>query len=314
MTLTIKFTYMKNVAKISGVVFLFLLFFCVACKNSDSNKETVLKGTTTILVDETLKPVIEDQILVFESKYDAKIVMDAKSEKEVIQALIKDTSAIAILTRSLTDSEKKIFEAKKILPKITPIGTDAIAFISNKKAKDTLISLQKVINFMQGKSEATIKGLVFDNPNSSTVRYVNDLSGIKELPKNGVFSFKTNEEVIKFVAENDEMIGVVGVNWLMQPSSEMAEIVKNINVLSVQGIGAKEYILPTQNNIAEGTYPLARDLYIINCQGYSGLGMGFASFVAGDIGQRIILKSGLLPVRIPGRKIIIKNDKNNDKE
>lgn len=305
---------MKNVAKILGVVFLFLLFFCVACKNSDSNKETVLKGTTTILVDETLKPVIEDQILVFESKYDAKIVMDAKSEKEVIQALIKDTSAIAILTRSLTGSEKKIFEAKKILPKITPIGTDAIAFISNKKAKDTLISLQKVINFMQGKSEATIKGLVFDNPNSSTVRYVNDLSGIKELPKNGVFSFKTNEEVIKFVAENDEMIGVVGVNWLMQPSPEMAEIVKNINVLSVQGIGAKEYISPTQNNIAEGTYPLARDLYIINCQGYSGLGMGFASFVAGDIGQRIILKSGLLPVRIPGRKIIIKNDKNNDKE
>jgi hypothetical protein len=28
--------------------------------------------------------------------------------------------------------------------------------------------------------------------------------------------------------------------------------------------------------IAEGKYPLARDLYIVNCQGYSGLGMGFA--------------------------------------
>jgi phosphate transport system substrate-binding protein len=56
---------------------------------------------------------------------------------------------------------------------------------------------------------------------------------------------------------------------------------------------------------------LARDLYIINCQGYSGLGMGFASFVAGDIGQRIILKSGLLPIRTPGRKIsfIINNKK-----
>lgn len=305
---------MKNGVKILCFVFFSLLLVFVGCKNRDSNKETVLKGTTTILVDETLKPIIEDQILVFESKYDAKIVMIAKSEKEVIQALIKDTSAIAILTRSLMDSEKENFEAKKILPKVTPIGTDAIAFISNKKTKDTLISLQKVINFMQGKSEATIKGLVFDNPNSSTVRYMNDLSGIKELPKNGVFSFKTNEEVIKFVAENDEMIGVVGVNWLMQPTPAMAEVIKKVNVLSVQGISGKEYFAPTQNNIAEGTYPLARDLYIINCQGYSGLGMGFASFVAGDIGQRIILKSGLLPVRVPGRKIIIKNDKNNDKE
>jgi hypothetical protein len=34
--------------------------------------------------------------------------------------------------------------------------------------------------------------------------------------------------------------------------------------------------------------------------------MGFASFVAGDIGQRIILKAGLLPVRMPPRKVIFK--------
>jgi hypothetical protein len=33
--------------------------------------------------------------------------------------------------------------------------------------------------------------------------------------------------------------------------------------------------------------------------------MGFASFVAGDVGQRIVLKSGLLPVRIPTRKFTI---------
>jgi phosphate transport system substrate-binding protein len=36
------------------------------------------------------------------------------------------------------------------------------------------------------------------------------------------------------------------------------------------------------------------------------IGNGVPSFVAGDIGQRIILKSGLLPVRMPGRNIIIK--------
>lgn len=307
---------MKNFAKITGYVFLSLFFLLVACKNNESNKnkETILKGTTTILVDETLKPIIEDQIEVFESKYNAKIIMDAKSEKELIQAFINDTSSIAILTRTLTDTEKKNFDLKKIIPKITPIGTDAIAFISNKNAKDTLISLQKVVDFMQGKSNSSINGLVFDNPNSSTVRYINELAGIKELPGKGVFSFKTNNEVIKFVSENDEMIGVVGVNWLSQPTPAMKEFVKKINVLSVQSIGGKEYYAPTQNNIAEGTYPLARDLFIINCQGFSGLGMGFASFVAGDIGQRIILKSGLLPIRIPGRKLIIKNDINNDKE
>jgi hypothetical protein len=34
--------------------------------------------------------------------------------------------------------------------------------------------------------------------------------------------------------------------------------------------------------------------------------MGFASFVAGDIGQRIILKAGLLPVRMPPRRLYLK--------
>ena len=286
-------------------VFLILL----ACNQTNKQvnvNETILKGKTKILVDETFKPVIEDQIMIFESKYDAKISLLAKSETEVILALVKDTANIAVLSRTLTPIELKIFENKKITPRITKIATDAIAFIANKKNNDTIIALQDIVEFMQGKSKQDIKGLVFDNPNSSSVRYMNELAGLKTIPKSGIYSFKTNEEVIKFVAENEGMIGILGVNWLMQPALNMVETVKSVQVLSVKGIGKKDYFAPTQNNIAEGKYPLIRDLFIINCQGYSGLGMGFASFVAGDIGQRIILKSGLLPVKMPGRNIVIR--------
>ena len=286
-------------------VFLILL----ACNQTNKQvnvNETILKGKTKILVDETFKPVIEDQIMIFESKYDAKISLLAKSETEAILALVKDTANIAVLSRTLTPIELKIFENKKITPRITKIATDAIAFIANKKNNDTIIALQDIVAFMQGKSNQDIKGLVFDNPNSSSVRYMNELAGLKTIPKSGIYSFKTNEEVIKFVAENEGMIGILGVNWLMQPALNMVETVKSVQVLSVKGIGKKDYFAPTQNNIAEGKYPLIRDLFIINCQGYSGLGMGFASFVAGDIGQRIILKSGLLPVKMPGRNIVIR--------
>jgi phosphate transport system substrate-binding protein len=41
--------------------------------------------------------------------------------------------------------------------------------------------------------------------------------------------------------------------------------------------------------------------------------MGFASFVGGDVGQRIILKSGLLPIRIPARKFTITKSQNDEK-
>ncbi len=303
---------MRNSVKLSGLII--LLLFITSCNKSNNNQETILKGNATLLVDETLKPIMEDQIEIFESRYEAKIKLDAKSENEVIQALVKDTSSIAVLSRKLNEDELKVFASRKIIPKTTPIAIDAIALISNGASNDTLVALSDVLDFMKGKSQGKIKGLVFDNPNSSTVRYMDSLAGLPSIPQKGVFSFGTNNEVIKFVSENAGMIGIVGINWLSQPSPKMQKYVDKVNVVSVKGLKETNYYTPTQNNIAEGKYALARDLYIVNCQGYSGLGMGFASFVAGDIGQRIILKSGLLPVKVPPRKLNVRKEIINDKK
>ena len=306
---------MYNNSKFYILFFASLLFvMCNQKEQKKTSKETILKGSATIFVDETLAPIIEDQVAVFESKYDAKIKLVSKSESETVNSLFKEKSAIAILTRNLTPQENIIFEQKKITPKITKFAMDAIAFISNKSNNDTLIDLKDVVAFMQGKPSPAIKGLVFDNPNSSTLHYINSLAGIQSIPEKGVYSFKTNEEVIKFVAQNNGMVGVLGVNWLFQPMPEMQKYVDKVNVLSVKGLSEPNYYAPTQNNIAEGKYSLARDLYVVNVQGYSGLGMGFASFVAGDIGQRIILKSGLVPIKIPGRRINVRRGINNDKK
>jgi len=305
------FKYAKVFALIT---FVFLFAMCNQKSKSESDKESILKGAIDVTVDETIKPIVEDQVAVFEGTYDAKISIKTKSEAELINDLANQKAKVVITARDLTQEERDRFVKNKINPRVTPFAIDAIALISNKSNNDTLIALKSVIDFMQGKSDPRIKGLVFDNPNSSTVRYMKDLAKVKEIPVNGVFSFKTNDEVIKFVSENDGMIGIVGVNWLSQPTANMLEIIKKINVLSVKGLKDDKYYSPTQNDLAELKYPLARDLYIINCQGYTGLGMGFASFISGDIGQRIVLKSGLLPVRTPGRKLQIRSQINNDKE
>jgi phosphate transport system substrate-binding protein len=296
--------------KRTALIFVFILssFFFVTCNQkakNNSNKESVLEGEVTVYVDETVKPIVEDQIAVFESDYEAKVKMIPQSEAEAINSLFKQKSSVAILSRDLTKEEKSIFLKKQIVPRITKFATDGIAFITNKSNNDTLIALENVVKFLNGKSDSGIKGLVFDNPNSSTVRYLNTLSGIKSIPENGVFTQKTNEEVIRYVAQNPGMIGVVGVNWLSQPSPAMMPFIDKVNIASVKGLKSEGYFLPTQNNLAEGKYSLARDLYIVNCQGFSGVGIGFSTFVAGDVGQRIILKSGLLPAKIPGREINI---------
>ena len=45
-----------------------------------------------------------------------------------------------------------------------------------------------------------------------------------------------------------------------------------------------------------------------NYQPNLGLGIGFSAFLTGDRGQRIVLKSGLVPATMPGREIIIRDD------
>lgn len=276
-----------------------------SCEKKDTSKpgnDSILEGTVSVLVDESLVPIVDDEKIVFESKYKATINIIPKSEKEAINALVNDEAKIIVLSRVLSKEEEKVFSQKKINPRVVPFATDAIAFVKNNKSTDTIIALNDVINFLKGQKNG-IKGLVFDNPNSSTVRYLSDLAKISKLPEEGVFSFKTNEEVIDYVAKNDGMIGVVGINWLSQPNENMQSVIDDLVILSVKGSG-NQYVYPSQDNIAQKKYPLARELYIINCQGYEGLGMGFSSFIGGEIGQRIILKSGLVPARVPSRQIV----------
>nr|WP_281637236.1 substrate-binding domain-containing protein [Flavobacterium marginilacus] len=303
-----------NVYLVLGL-FIFLFFNCKKDESAALNDETILKGKASIYVDETVTPIVEEEVMVFEGSYDAKFTLVSKSESEVLNSLYNKKASIVVIARNLSKKELNLFEQRKIVPKITKFATDGIAFVSNKSSSDTLIALKDVIGFMKGERGSKIKGLVFDNPNSSTVNYMNNLSGLNGLPEKDVYTFKTNNEVLKFVSENNGMIGVVGVNWLSQPNPSMDSVIKNINVLSVKGLAKEGYFAPSQNNFAEGSYPLLRDLYVVNCQGYSGLGMGFSSFVAGDIGQRIVLKSGLLPFEIPARKLnIIRGKTNSEKK
>ena len=291
------------------------LFLIITCKQNVARTEKAIKPEeATVLVDESIKPIVEALVQVFESKYNAKISIIPKSEAEVIQALAKDTARIAVLTRTITKEEIAYFNAKKLNPRMTPFAHDAIAFIANKNTKDTLITLKEVKDFMNGSKSTKIKGLVFDNLNSSTVRLISELSGISSIPKENVFSFKTNNEVINYVAQNNGIIGVVGINYIFEPSEEIMASIQKINVLNVLNTVDNQHYSPTQSNLGEGTYPLVRELFVLNAQGQEGLGLRFSAFIASEIGQRIILKSGLLPYEIPSRNIRIRNTINNDKK
>lgn len=291
--------------------FFYIVLGSLALSSCSSNQksQTAVSGVRQILVDESFAPIIDDQYRVFESTYtQAKIELVYKPEIDLLNLFLQDSINVAIMSRKLLPNEARFFESKKIRIRTNRIATDAIALIGNYSSTDTTITVEEIKAIMQGK--ASNRRLVFDNPNSSTVRYLKELAGINNLPKQGVYSLNSNEEVIKYVNNNSGTIGVIGINWIMQPTKELESIVGKLKILAVKNepglAGSDSFYEPTQSNLALGLYPLSRELYIINCEGGPGLGTGFASFLAGERGQRIILKSGLLPDSIPTREIIIR--------
>lgn len=280
-----------------------------SCRNSPK-EQAYTSGSTHILVDESFAPIIEDQAYVFENTYPkAKLNLVYKPENELMRLFLNDSIQVAVISRVLTKDEAKFYESRKIKIRATRFAIDGIALITHQANVDSTTTVLEILNVLQGKS-SKIKNLIFDNSNSSTVRYFKEMAGVRTLPTTGVYALKSNSDVINYVHENPGSVGVVGVNWMLQPDTSLVQIVVQLKVLGVKNmpnkLGSDAYYKPSQNNIALGLYPFTRSLYIINCQGGPGLGAGFASFLAGDRGQRIILKSGLLPDRIPSREVIIR--------
>nr|WP_187774806.1 substrate-binding domain-containing protein [Pedobacter sp. BS3] len=270
-----------------------------------------MAGATQIVADETFEPILEDQLFVFSSSYpDARIKMIYQPEAGVVNSLLNNPETrIAVLSRKLNNREQKVFDNRKIRVRVNRIAIDAVTLIVNQASADTAVTVNDIVNVLQGKP-SPIKKLVFDNANSSTVRYLKELSNVTDVPASGVYALKNNKEVIKYIYNNKGAIGVVGFNWIEQPDKDMEEAVSKIRVLGVKNLAGKpgddKFYKPNQTNLALSLYPLKREVFIINCQGGPGLGTGFAAFVASDRGQRIILKSGLLPDSIPSREIIIR--------
>lgn len=293
--------------KLLGIVVSVVLF--ASCNHStpeSKGEEYYTYGETTVISDESLYPIVDDQHIVFSESYKrAKINMVYKPLKEALNLFVNDSIQIAILPRMLNEKEAVFFEKRKIKIRSTKFATDGIALITGKNNKDSLITKEEIIELLQGKSKND-KILVFDNPQSSTVEYLMALANIKEFPKKSVYSLKSNQEVITYVKNNPASIGVVSVNWIKRPTPEMVNDVAAVKFMAVKN-DKGEYKLPSLNNLKVRDYPLVRDLYLIDCQGKAGLGTGFAGFLAGDIGQRIILKSGLAPDSLPSRQINVRH-------
>ena len=285
------------------------LFLCLAVgfvlhgcgPEKDPNIDSPANGKIFISVDESFRPVIEEQLQMYKETYpNTSIIPAYKTEADCLRDILRDSSTrMVIVTRGLAPKEEKFFkDSLNYVPSWNMVARDAIAVVASAKSSDTAFTMQQLSDFLTG--EDTSKQVIFDGLNAtSTYRFVRDslLKGA-ELDTNFVKAVPTSEEVIEYVAKNENTIGMLGISWIGNPEiPEQIEHLKTVKICYIRCeiCEGKPYVKPDQASITTYKYPLVRGLYYLLKENYNGLGLGFANFLRGERGQLIFRRFYLAP-------------------
>jgi phosphate transport system substrate-binding protein len=282
------------------------LVSCNANNEIEDTRDTPTKGSINISVDESFKPVIEEQLRVHHSSFPAtKINVSYKSEAECFRDLQKDSTRMIIVAKGLTEKEAEYY--KSILsykPQYGELAYDAVAVIVNKDAKDSIFSFKDMQEILSGKQ--TLTAVMDGKSATSTVRYLKD-SVLKkgEFGKN-VVAVNNSQEVIDIVAQRKDVIGFVGLSWIGDSyDPKQVAYLQKIRLSRIECTACLEkniYAKPSQATITRGEYPLARPLYYILKENTAGLGTGFMNFMSLERGQLIFRRAFLAPAKMAFQK------------
>lgn len=216
----------------------------------------------------------------------------------------------------MVEGEEKALLDQVIQPTQLELAKDGVALILNRQNKDTLIHLNDVKKILSGELESvnakrkkasSISEVVFDQPNSGIIRFLKDsLISFDSLPKY-CFALKSNAAVVDYVSKKPQALGLIDVSWISDRDDSTAN--SFLNSIHVMGISRDSgFFQPYQAYIAQKSYPLVRNVVMISREVRSGLVSGFITFCASDKGQRIVLKSGLVPSTMPLRIVEINHE------
>lgn len=302
------------------IIAVIFMFSCTNKGGIEFPTDTPTSGDIKILVDDSFKPLLDAEINVFTGLYNnARITPIYKPEVDVVNDFMNDSAKVMVTSRKLTDDQIKYLRDTLVIAKTTTFAIDAIALVLNKENPDSLFSYDEVHDIFTGKitdwkqinpkSQLGKIRVIFDNAKSGNVRYFREKFDYQDpLPKT-FFAVNSNPEVINFVEKNKDAIGILSVSWISDKDDSLSRsFIKRIKVaaISVPYIDETSYYKPQQGFIYTKSYPFTREIYMIKRETHVGLGSGFINWACAEQGQRIVLKSGIVPATMPIRLVQIK--------
>src|SRR6218665_2314936 len=243
---------MKSVRIFSFIAIGIVLFSC----NTPVGNKADYTGNATFYAEKNIQPYIETTLVAYSGFAPKESYTPVfKREIDVVNTFLADKSNLIFISRDLDDSERSYFKKLKYAIRTEKIILGAIALIS-PQGEDSTYTEDEFMKLLVSDDENSPK-ILFDEVQSANFNYFYD-----KLKKQGkkfgdrVKCLHGNPEVIKYMKENKNCIGVIGYNWISDiDDKEMMKSMENVQLLQVSKGSSKNYVIPTMYYVFEKQYP-----------------------------------------------------------
>lgn len=213
-----------------------------------------------------------------------------------IAALLNGTTDICASSRAMKDKEITLAESKKIHPMPTIIGMDGLAVMANPANPVNELTMEQLKKIYTGEYTrwSEVGGpdqpiiLLSRESNSGTYVYFQEhvLEKADFSPKARLMP--STAAIAQSAQEDKWAIGYGGVAYAAQGG---------VKTIKIKATPESAGVVPSEATVHDGSYPIARPLFLYTNGEMKGVVKDFIDFCLTDDGQNLVVETGYIPVK-----------------
>ena len=286
------------------LLLLALLLVVTACGPEAADSGTAVPGSVTSIENKGSDTLV-NVALAWAEAYgqihpEVQVAVTGGGSGTGIAALINGTVDMANASRQIKEEERADAEANGIEPVEHIVAGDAIAIVVHPTNPVEGLTIAQLSDLFSGKITNWSEVGGEDRPIVLLSRESNSGTHVFFL-----------EQVVRQGDDDDSTL--FSPDTLLMPSSEgiSAEVRQNPNAIGYDGLGyvtedqkvvavasaeGGDYVMPAVETVKDGSYPIARGLYIYTAGEPQGPMLEYLNWILSPEGQAIVLELGFVPL------------------
>jgi phosphate transport system substrate-binding protein len=294
---------MKSFPRLVGLLIV-LAVLGASCSSSTSSQDP--SQPATAYIENKGSDTIVNLALAWAEQYqtdhpEVRISVTGGGSGTGIAALVNGTVDIANASRQIKEEEIAEAQSKGIDPVEFVIARDAIAVIVNPENPVSELTLQQISDIYSGRiknwqevggEDRPIVRLSRETNSGTHVYFLETVLRLGDSNNKTLFSMDTlllpsSEGIVYEVRQNPNAIGYDGLGYVPD----------DLKMIAIARAPGEPYVLPSADTVNDGTYPIARDLYMYTAGQPTGAVQAYLEWILSPVAQAIVTDLGFVPIK-----------------